>query len=393
MPDKYLCRSKFALLEGVLAEAFAGEGEVGHVGGDGAAEVFVDVEFGEVLSEHEAVSAEASEEAHRGVDDVARLGVAASPYGVEADVAQAGDPLGEDFGDDFEELAAVVLDVLSGLVGVGVGAGAADDLAGVGELLAVDGGEAAVVAAVDDHVERLAGGAEHGEAACDEGLVLDGVEAGVDAEHVGEFLGAPAHGVDEVVAEELDVVPVVGADECGDLVATALHLEEFAVFVEGAAGGDAEGADIVDDAPRGGLPAVAGDEGVGVGGGAVVPEGGYFGSEVAAVDHVGVAPGARGVEGAVGGVVVDEVDVARGAIVDVAVLLHLAEDFVAVLRDVGDVGVGEGRATTADVAPGGAAVVVDHDGVEACLGEVAEEGAAGDAAAGDEDFSFDGFEF
>ena len=280
------------LLEGVLAEAFAGEGEVGHVGGDGAAEVFVDVEFGEVLSEHEAVSAEACEEAHLGVDDVARLGVAAGPYGVEADVAQAGDPLGEDFGDDFEELAAVVLDVLSGFVGVGVGAGAADDLTGVGELLAIDGGEAAVVAAVDDHVERLAGGAEHGEAAYDEGLVLDGVESGVDIEHVGEFLGAPAHGVDKVVAREFHVVLVVAAHQHTVLVAHTLHVQHLAILHDLAAMLLADGAHILDGASRCGLPAILGDQGVAVGVVVGIPVGRDFLGEVLAVDHVGLAPGA-----------------------------------------------------------------------------------------------------
>ena len=130
-----------------------------------------------------------------------------------------------------------------------------------------------------------------------------------------------------------------------------------------------------------------------VGVAAVVPEGRYFGAEVLAVDHIGVAPGAAGVEGAVGGLVVHEVDVAGGLVAYVVHLLHLAEDFVAVLGDVGDVGVGEGRPAAADVAPRGAAVVVDHDGLQARLGEVAEEGAAGNAAAGDKDFSFANFEF
>ena len=100
------------------------------------------------------MTAEAGEETHLGVDDVARLGVAACPDGQEAHLAEVGNPLGEDLGDNLEELLAVVLDVLACLVGVGVGTGAADDLAGVAELLAVDGAEALVVATVNYHVER-----------------------------------------------------------------------------------------------------------------------------------------------------------------------------------------------------------------------------------------------
>lgn len=93
------------LFEGVFGEAFAVDAEVVHVGGYVAAEVFIDVEFGEVLAEHEAVAAEACAESYFGVDDVAWLGVAACPYGEESDFAEVGDPFGEDFGDDFEELA------------------------------------------------------------------------------------------------------------------------------------------------------------------------------------------------------------------------------------------------------------------------------------------------
>lgn len=51
------------------------------------------------------MAAEACAESYFGVDDVAWLGVAACPYGEESDFAEVGDPLGEDFGDDFEELA------------------------------------------------------------------------------------------------------------------------------------------------------------------------------------------------------------------------------------------------------------------------------------------------
>ena len=248
-----------------------------HVGGYLAAEVLVDIELREVLAEHEAVAAEAGEETHLGVDHVARLGVASRPDGQETHLAQVGNPFGEDLGDNLEELLAVVLDVLACLVGIGVGAGAADNLACVAELLAIDGTEALVVATVDNHVERALLASRHlthhRETTGDEGLVLDGVEADVEVELVDELLGTPTHGVDEVVAGVLDVCPFMVADKGEVLVAVAPDMQQLAVLVVAAAVLHADAADVVDDAARGGLPAVAGDEGVAVSVLAVVPEG------------------------------------------------------------------------------------------------------------------------
>ena len=151
----------------------AAEGEVLHVARHLFAEVLVHIDLGKVLAEHEAVTTQTGEDTDLGVDDVTRLGVTTSPASEEADFAQVGNPFGEDLGNDLQELLAVVLDVLTGLVGVGVGAGAADDLAGVGPLLSVDGAEAFVVTTVDDHVERTSVRSHHRQTARDEGLVLD----------------------------------------------------------------------------------------------------------------------------------------------------------------------------------------------------------------------------
>ena len=116
----------------------ATQGKLFHVARHLAAQVFVDIQLGEVLTQHESVSAQAGEQAHLRVDDVARLGVAAGPAGQEAYFLQAWQPFGEDLADNLKELLAVVLDVLARLVGVGVGASAADNLARMLELLTVD---------------------------------------------------------------------------------------------------------------------------------------------------------------------------------------------------------------------------------------------------------------
>ena len=98
------------------------------------------------------MAAQAGEHTDLGVDDVAWLHVVAGPCRVEAHRGEVRDPVGEDFAANLQELLAVVLQVLTGLEGVAVGRGAADDLSRVQELLSVDGAEAFVVTAVDDHV-------------------------------------------------------------------------------------------------------------------------------------------------------------------------------------------------------------------------------------------------
>ena len=113
--------STINLLKGILAQAFSTQGEVLHVAGNLLAEVLVDVQLGEVLTQHEAVSTQTGEDTHLRVDNVARLGVSSGPAGEEADFAQVGNPLGKDLRDNIQELPAVVLDVLTCLVGISVG--------------------------------------------------------------------------------------------------------------------------------------------------------------------------------------------------------------------------------------------------------------------------------
>ncbi len=331
------------------------------------------------------MAAEAGEEAHLGVDDVARLRVATRPDGQEAHLFEAGNPLGEDLGDYLQKLLAVVLDVLASLVGVGVGTGAADDLTRVGELLAVDGAESFVVTTVDNHVQCVAVHAHQRQPTRNEGLVLHGVEARVDAQHVGETLGSPAHGVDKVLAVVFHVLALVGAHQ-GQRAATvdALHVQQLAVLVHTTAEALADATDVVYHAARRSLPAVARHQGVAVGRLAVVPQGRYLPFEVLAVHHVGVAPGAAGVEGFVCCLVVHQVHIARRFVVDVVYRLYLLEYLMTVLCDVGNVRIAECRTSTADVAPRGSAAPVDQHGVEARLAEVAEQSAARDAATSDE---------
>ena len=330
------------------------------------------------------MSTQAGEQTHLGVHNIARLRVAAGPAGQEADILEAGQPLGEDLADNLQELLAVVLDVLARLVGVGVGTGAADNLAGVLELLTIHGAEALVVATVDNHIQRAAVGSHHRQTARDESLVLHRVEAGVDTQHIGELLGAPAHGVDEMAAGVLYIFTLVVAHQGDHLVALAPHAQQLRVFIVASAEAYADTAYVVDHTSRRSLPAVARDEGVAVSVARVVPYRRYLLLEVLAVNHVGVAPGAAGVEGLVGGLVVHQVDIVRRLVVDVVHLLDTLEYLVAVLRDVGDVGVRECRTAATDVAPRGAAAPVHHHGLHARLAEVAEEAAARNAATGDE---------
>ena len=107
------------LLEGVLGKAFSANLQILHIGGHFATQILVDIELGKILSKHEAVATETGAETHFGVDDVARLGVASCPDGKESDFTKVGYPFGKDFGDYLKELLAVVLDVLTGFVGIG----------------------------------------------------------------------------------------------------------------------------------------------------------------------------------------------------------------------------------------------------------------------------------
>ena len=130
-------------------------------------------DLGKILTEHEAVSAQACEDTDLRVNDVTRFGVTTSPASEETDFAQVGNPLGEDLRNDFQKLLAVVLDVLACLVCISVGAGTADDLASVCPLLSVYSAEALVVAAVDDHIERASIGSHHGQTARNESLMFN----------------------------------------------------------------------------------------------------------------------------------------------------------------------------------------------------------------------------
>ena len=238
------------------------------------------------------------------------------------------------------------------------------------------------MATVDNHVEWATVGSHHGQTAGDEGLVLDGIKSGVEVELVDEFLGTPSHGIDKMVAGILNIPTFVVAHQCDIVTSYALHMQQLAVLVVGATLLHAYPAYVVNHSTRCCLPAVAGDEGVAVGVAAVVPQGRNLLLEVFALHHVGIAPSAGGIQRAVCSVVVNQIDIMRSAVVDVMLRLHLLEDFMVVDGDVGNVGIGERRTAAADATPGGSAAVVDHHRLLACLGEVAEQGAACNAATG-----------
>ena len=160
------------------------------------------------------------------------------------------------------------------------------------ELLSVDGVEALVVTAVDNHVERVAVDAHVRQPAGDECLVLDGEELSVDAEHVGELLRAPSHGINKVVAGVLHIVLVVTAHQHTEFVAGFLHVQHFAVLEHFAAMLLAHGAHILDSASRSRLPAVLRNQGVAVDVVVRIPVRRNFLGEVLAVYHVGLAPSA-----------------------------------------------------------------------------------------------------
>ena len=201
------------LLERILRQSLAANLEVFHIGRHLTTEVLVNVEFGKILSQHEAMTAQTGAEAHLWVDDIAWLGVATCPNGQESHIAQVGNPLGKHLADNLQELLAIVLDVLTGLVGIGVGAGATDNLTRVSPLLTIDGAEAFVVTAVDNHVQRTTIRTHHRQTARDKGLVLHRIEARVKAELVVELLGSPSHRVDEMVAGVLHIMSLVVANQ------------------------------------------------------------------------------------------------------------------------------------------------------------------------------------
>ena len=135
-------------------------------------------------------------------------------------------------------------------------------------------------------------GSHHGQTTRDEGLVLHRIEACVEAQHVIELLGTPTHGVDEVVAGVLDELTLMGTHQSDIVSAHLLHMEQLAVLEVTTALLHTDPTDVVDDAARRGLPAVAGDKGMAVGVLAVVPQRRNLLLEVLALNHVGVAPSA-----------------------------------------------------------------------------------------------------
>ena len=278
------------LLECVLAQSLAMQCELLHVFRDRFAQILVDIEFGQILSEHESMSTQTCEQTDLWIDDVSWLDVVSRPDGMESDLRQIRYPLCEHLAHHLAECLAVVLEVLSCLVGVAVGRCAADDLPGVQELLAIDCVESLVVSSVDDHVERVAPHTQVGQPACDERLVLDGIELCVDSQHVSKLLRPPSHGVDKVVACELDIVLVVSSDEDAVFVLDALHVQDLAVLKHLSTMLLADGADILDGSSRCCLPAVFGDECVTVDVVVGVPIWRDDLGEVLSVDHACLAP-------------------------------------------------------------------------------------------------------
>ena len=176
------------------------------------------------------MAAHPDEQAGGRVHDVARFGVVAAPGGLEAHALQLRNPLGEDFGGDFQEGLRIDLQVLAGLGRVRGGGGAADDLAGGGKLLAVHGGEALVVATVDEHVQRVSVLADERQPLGDEGLVADREEAGVQAQHPGELLRAGAEGVHEDGRLEPAVATVGRLDGHQEGLPVFRHVDEFRIL-------------------------------------------------------------------------------------------------------------------------------------------------------------------
>ena len=84
----------------------------------------------------------------------------------------------------------------------------------------------------------------------------------------------------------------------------------------------------------------------------------------------------------------DEVHIARHLEIDVVLLLQVSEYLQVAIGDFRKGGDGESRAATGDATPGTAVLLVDEDRLQAGFGEVAEQGRAGHAAAGDEGAHF-----
>ena len=165
------------------------------------------------------------------------------------------------------------------------------------------------------------------------------------------------------------------AYECLVFLATTLNMEQLAVFEHTSAEVRTDAADIVDDSAGCSLPAVARHKGVAVGGALGVPQRRNLFLEVFALNHVGIAPSARGIERLVSRLVVHKVHIACGLVVDVVHLLDGLEYLVVVGGNVGNVGIGECRTAAADVTPGGSATVVNQHRFLASFGKIAEQAA------------------
>ena len=72
------------LLECVLAQSLAMQCELLHVFRDRFAQILVDIEFGQILSEHESMSTQTCEQTDLWIDDVSWLDVVSRPHGMEA---------------------------------------------------------------------------------------------------------------------------------------------------------------------------------------------------------------------------------------------------------------------------------------------------------------------
>ena len=246
------------------------------------------------------------------------------------------------------------------------------------------------MAAVDEHVQRVAVLADERQPLRDEGLVTDREETGVDAQHPGELLRTGAEGVHEDGCPELAVTSVGRTDRNQVGFTRLCHIDQFRVLHHAAAEADADLPHRVDGLARAGLPAVVGNEGVRVDVQVRIDVRGNLAGEVLPVDHVGVGPGAGGVQALVGGFVMDEVHVPRHLEVDVVGGMEFPENLQVAVGDFREGGDGEGRAAAGDATPGTAVLLVHEDRLQARLREVAEQGGAGHAAAGDEGAGFHG---
>ena len=210
------------------------------------------------------MAAHANEQAAGRVYDVARLGVIAAPCGLEAHSAQLGDPFRKHLGSNLQELLGVDFEVLARVCGVLGGGGAAYDLPRLCQLLAIDCGEAAIVAAVYEHVQRIAVLAQKRQPLGDEGLMAHGEQPGLDAELPGEFLCPRAHGVHKDRSLVVHVSAVVAADRDAVHATVLLYVYNFRILKHLPSGADAQLAHGVYGLARRSLPAVQRNEGVAV---------------------------------------------------------------------------------------------------------------------------------